>query len=273
MSSPATRNGEAGSSTGSGAPALSLREVSRHFGGLRAVDQVTFDVRRGAIHGLIGPNGAGKTTVFNVISGLLAATAGRVLLDGQDITRLAPHARAVHGVARTFQTPQLFEDMSVLETVMTGRHARSRTGIFGAMFSLAGKRREESEVERAAAALVRRVGLAEQAHALARNLSYGQRRVLEIARALACEPRLILFDEVTAGLNPVETAAIAELIRAIVGGGVTVVLVEHDMRFVMGLCERITVLNFGRVLAEGTPAEIVADEEVVSAYLGRRHAA
>ena len=163
--------------------------------------------------------------------------------------------------------------MSVLETVMTGRHVRARIGLFGAMFSFGAKRREEADLESAAAALILRVGLTEQTHTLARNLSYGQRRVLEIARALAAEPRLILFDEVTAGLNPIETRAVADLIRNIVAGGITVVVVEHDMRFVMGLCERITVLNFGRVLAEGTPAQIVANEEVVSAYLGRRHAA
>ena len=250
-------------------PVLRLDGVSRHFGGLRAVDAVDMAVARGAIHGLIGPNGAGKTTLFNLISGLMPPSGGRIRLDDRDITHLAPHARAASGIGRTFQTPQLFEDMTVVETVMTGRHISGRVGILGAMFSVAAQRAEERAIAEAATRLVESVGLADQAETPARNLPYGQRRVLEIARALATEPSVLLLDEVTAGLNPVETEAVAGLVRRIAADGTTVVLVEHDMRFVMGLCDRVTVLNFGRLLAEGTPAEIMSNEDVVMAYLGR----
>lgn len=253
----------------SSAPVLELSGVSRSFGGVRAVDCLDMAVSAGSIHGLIGPNGAGKTTAFNLISGLLAVSSGTIRLDGRDITRDPVHARARAGICRTFQTPRLFDDMTVIETVMAGRHMRGRVGLVGAMFSIGAKRTEEGAIFANAMDLIERVGLAAEVTTLARNLSYGHRRVLEIARALATEPRVLLLDEVTAGLNPVETNQVAELIRQIAGGGVTVILVEHDMRFVMRLCREITVLNFGQTIATGTPEQIGANPEVVVAYLGR----
>lgn len=249
-------------------PTLAVEGLTKRFGGLVAVDAVDMRVREGSIHGLIGPNGAGKTTLFHCVSGLLAPTTGRVLLAGRDITRAAPSARAAAGLARTFQTPLLFEDMTVLETVMTGRHLKGTVGFLGAMFSFRAKRREEAAIRAAAEAILDDVDLAEAAHETVRNLPYGLRRIVEIARALAAEPRLLLLDEVTAGLTPTETDAVAALLRRLVAGGLTVVLVEHDMRFVMTLCEHVTVLNFGKRIAEGTPAEITANEEVIMAYLG-----
>ncbi|MGE0853427.1 MAG: ABC transporter ATP-binding protein [Hyphomicrobiaceae bacterium] len=254
------------------APALAIEGVEFHFGGLRAVDGVDMQVRAGSIHGLVGPNGAGKTTLFNVIAGLYAPTRGRVLVAGQDVTRLSPEARVASGLCRTFQTPQLFEDMTVLETAMAGCHLAGNVGILGSMLRLGAKRRDEAELEARALQQIGAVGLAQHKHVLARNLSYGQRRLLEIARAMAAAPSVLLLDEVTAGLNPSETDKVAALIRSIADGNVTVVLIEHDMRFVLGLSERVTVLNFGRKLAEGTPAEIVSNEEVVMAYLGRKGA-
>jgi branched-chain amino acid transport system ATP-binding protein len=250
--------------------ALQVEGVVRDFGGLRAVDSVDMAVRRGSIHGLVGPNGAGKTTLFNVVAGLYPATRGRVVVNGTDVTRLAPEARVAAGLCRTFQTPQLFEDMTVFETVMAGCHRAGHIGILGSMMRFGAKRRDEDRLRALATTQIEAVGLQAQKHVLARNLSYGQRRLLEIARALATGPSVLLLDEVTAGLNPNETDEVAALIRRIVGGNATVVLIEHDMRFVMGLSERVTVLNFGRKLAEGTPAEIVNNEEVVMAYLGRK---
>jgi branched-chain amino acid transport system ATP-binding protein len=222
--------------------ALQVEGVVRDFGGLRAVDSVDMAVRRGSIHGLVGPNGAGKTTLFNVVAGLYPATRGRVVVNGTDVTRLAPEARVAAGLCRTFQTPQLFEDMTVFETVMAGCHRAGHIGILGSMMRFGAKRRDEDRLRALATTQIEAVGLQAQKHVLARNLSYGQRRLLEVAA----------------------------LIRRIVGGNATVVLIEHDMRFVMGLSERVTVLNFGRKLAEGTPAEIVNNEEVVMAYLGRK---
>jgi branched-chain amino acid transport system ATP-binding protein len=249
--------------------ALQVEGVVRDFGGLRAVDGVDMAVHKGSIHGLVGPNGAGKTTLFNVIAGLYSVTRGRVVVSGTDVTRLAPEARVAAGLCRTFQTPQLFEDMTVFETVMAGCHRAGRIGVLGSMLRFGAKRRDEEQLSALATAQIEAVGLKAQRDVLARNLSYGQRRLLEIARALATGPSVLLLDEVTAGLNPSETDEVAALIRRIVSGSnATVVLIEHDMRFVMGLSERVTVLNFGRKLAEGTPAEIVNNEEVVMAYLG-----
>ncbi|MGE0802549.1 MAG: ABC transporter ATP-binding protein [Lautropia sp.] len=248
---------------------LRLQGLSRAFGGVRAVDGVDLQVARGSIHGLIGPNGAGKTTAFNLISGLMPASQGAIFLEDLDITHDPAHVRVRKGICRTFQTPRLFEDMSAIETVMTGRHIHGRIGFLGSMLRFGAKNAEERDAHHRAMALLDRVGLGRESETLARNLSYGHRRVLEIARALAAEPRLLLLDEVTAGLNPIETKQVAQLIRGIVAEGVTVVLVEHDMRFVMSLCSEITVLNFGQVIATGNPDEITSNPEVVAAYLGR----
>jgi branched-chain amino acid transport system ATP-binding protein len=250
--------------------ALRIEDVVCDFGGLRAVDGVDMSVRKGSIHGLVGPNGAGKTTLFNIVAGLYQATRGRVVVSGTDVTGLAPEARVAAGLCRTFQTPQLFEDMTVFETVMAGCHRAGEVGIIGSMLRFGAKRRDEQKLGTLAMAQIEAVGLQAQRDVLARNLSYGQRRLLEIARALATGPSVLLLDEVTAGLNPSETDEVAALIRRIVAGNATVVLIEHDMRFVMGLSERVTVLNFGRKLAEGTPAEIINNEEVIMAYLGRK---
>jgi branched-chain amino acid transport system ATP-binding protein len=250
-------------------PLLELRHVTRRFGGLVAVNDLTMAVMSGTIHGLIGPNGAGKSTAFDLISGLVPVSGGDVILGGRAISRMPAEARVAAGICRTFQTPRLFERMSVLDTVKTGRHLHGSVGVFGSMFSLVRKRREECEIAATAAHFLDVVGLSDVAEALIADLSYGKRRLVEIARALATEPKLLLLDEVTSGLNPVETAAVGDLIQKLAGSGLTVVLVEHDMKFVMRLCERITVLNFGSRIAEGTPDEVARDEAVIAAYLGR----
>ena len=253
----------------SSAPLLELENVTRRFGGLVAVNALTMAVQPHTIHGVIGPNGAGKSTAFDLISGLTALSAGTIRLEGRDLTGLSVEGRVRAGICRTFQTPRLFEEMSVLETVMTGRHLHGRMGVFGSMFALGAKRRDEAEIAAESRRVLDQVGLREEADLRVADLPYGRRRLVEIARALATGPKVLLLDEVASGLNPVETEAVGRLIRNLVSGGLTVVLVEHDMRFVMGLCERITALNFGAKIAEGTPREIASDEAVIEAYLGR----
>lgn len=248
---------------------LELEGVTRRFGGLVAVNALTMAVRPRTIHGVIGPNGAGKSTAFDLISGLTAPSAGTIRLEGRDVTGLSVEGRVAIGLCRTFQTPRLFEDMSVLETAMTGRHLHGRMGVFGSMFALGAKRRDEDAIAAEARRVLDLVGLANEADIRVGDLPYGRRRLVEIARALATTPKILLLDEVASGLNPVETEAVGRLIRTLVAGGLTVVLVEHDMRFVMGLCERITALNFGAKIAEGSPQEIAGDEGVIEAYLGR----
>ena len=247
---------------------LELQGVSRTFGGLRAVDDVSMQVQPGTIHALIGPNGAGKTTTFNLVNGLLGLSSGRVLFDGRDVSRMPVHRRAACGIARTFQTPQLFESMSVLETVMSGCHLGGRLGPFGSMLAVGRKRSEERDIVRRAGAILERLGIADLAEVTSRNLPYGHRRLLEVARALATTPKLLLLDEVAAGLNATETARMANLVRSLAADGMAVLLVEHDMDFVMGVSQRITVLNFGSVLAEGTPQEISSNQAVIDAYIG-----
>ncbi len=248
---------------------LELVGVTCRFGGLTAVDDLSVAIARATVHGVIGPNGAGKSTAFNLISGLTPVSAGRILLEGRDITRLSIERRVGHGICRTFQVPRLFEEMTTLETVMVGRHRHGRVGIFGSIVSLGAKLREEKAIQADAQALLAAVGLEREGATEVRHLPYGKRRLLEIGRALATEPSVLLIDEVTSGLNPVETEAVGALIRRLVAGGLTVVLVEHDMRFIMGLCDRISVMNFGAKIAEGTAREIVADDAVITAYLGR----
>ena len=248
---------------------LELRGVSKRFGGLMAVNQLDLHVGQGSIHGLIGPNGAGKSTAFDLVSGLQPVTEGVVHLQGQDITHLPVQSRVRQGICRTFQTPKLFEKMTALEVVKTGRHIHARCGFFASTFGWRRKAEDEARVREAAVRLLTRVGLEQDVDMPVATMSYGKRRLVEIARALATEPKLLLLDEVASGLNPVETAAVGALIRSLAADGLTIVVVEHDMPFVMGMCDQISVLNFGSKIAAGTPADIAATPAVVEAYLGR----
>jgi branched-chain amino acid transport system ATP-binding protein len=251
---------------------LALDGVTQRFGGLIALDSVSFEVAAGGITAIIGPNGAGKTTLFNIISGFRVPSEGRVTFDGTDVTGLAPEAVARRGLVRTFQLVQLFETLTVLENVEVGRHLHTRGGLMSALMPLRA-RNIEAQVESIAQDLLRRVGLSAQAETLASALPYGQKRLLEIARALAAEPRLLLLDEPAAGLNRGETKRLAELIRVIAGERVTVLLIEHDMSFVMNVADRVAVLDFGKLIAQGTPAEVQKNKDVIAAYLGTMEAA
>jgi branched-chain amino acid transport system ATP-binding protein len=247
---------------------LSLRGVARTFGGLRAVDDASFEVARGTVHGLIGPNGAGKTTLINLISGLLAPTAGAIDLGGRPIAGLPPHRIAGLGVARTFQNIRLFPELTARDNVLVGQHLRRSPSLLARMLLLRSAREEDRAARQRAVALLTRVGLPGRVDEEARHLSYGEQRRVEIARALASEPSLLLLDEPTAGMNPVEVKGVAQLIRQVAAEGHSVLLVEHNVRLVMDVCDRITVLNFGKVIAEGAPAAVAADPEVITAYLG-----
>lgn len=250
------------------APAIAVRELSVRFGGLAAISELHFDVAAGSIKAVIGPNGAGKTTLFNVISGIQAPADGRVLLDGDDLAGVPAHRRVERGLARTFQNLQIFQDMSVLENVMVGRHARSTSGVMAALLRSPASRREERRIAAEAMAVLTRLGLGARAHDPVTQLPFGDLKVLEIARALASEPRVLLLDEPMAGLPHGETGRLCEVIEAIAAGGVTVLLVEHNMGVVMRLAHEILVLNFGRWIAEGTPSEVRRHPDVIAAYLG-----
>ena len=246
---------------------LSVAGLSRHFGGLKVLDDVTLDVPVQGITGLIGPNGAGKTTFFNIVTGLLAPSSGRVYFETTEITGIAPHRLAQLGLARTFQNIRLFSEMTVLDNVVAAMH---RSIDYGARALFFGGRRIAAEraARDQALEMLAGVELAERADEYAANLPYGAQRRLELARALATKPRLLLLDEPVAGMNPNETAELMQLIRKISAAGTAVLLIEHDMHFIMNLCDSIAVLNFGRLIASGTPVQIRANAEVVAAYLG-----
>jgi branched-chain amino acid transport system ATP-binding protein len=251
---------------------LAAERLSISFGGVRAVDDVSFAIASGEVFSIIGPNGAGKTTLFNLVSGLYLPERGRVRLAGEDVTALAPEALARRGLSRTFQNLQIFFRMSALENVMVGRHRHETTGIFADLLHLPAVARQNRATRDAALAALDRVGLAAAAARPAASLPYGGLKRLEMARALASEPRLLLLDEPAAGCNAVETAEIEAIIRRLARDGITVVLVEHDMRLVMNISDRVHVLANGRTLAEGTAAEVRANPAVIEAYLGVRGA-
>ncbi|MES2051025.1 MAG: ABC transporter ATP-binding protein [Pseudomonadota bacterium] len=260
MASPET------SATMAGAPAIEVRALTVTFGGLQAVDKLSFTVAPGTIKGIIGPNGAGKTTLFNAISGITQPTSGNIMLDGTDITALRPHQRAALGMSRTFQNLQLFPQMSVLENVMVGAHPRMSAGWLSGMFGLGGV--EERVYEAEAYRLLALLGLETRAGDLAADLGFADAKLLEIARAMAAKPRVLLLDEPIAGVPMEDQNRILKVIRAINADGVTIVLVEHNMRVVMSACADILVINYGKRLAEGKPADVARNPEVIRAYLG-----
>ena len=258
---------------GASGPLLSARGVSKRFGGLLAISQVDLEIPRGAIHSVIGPNGAGKTTLFNCLTSFVQPSAGEVHLDGVRIDGLRPDVVAKHGIARTYQNIRLFPDLTAIENIMVGLDAKRPEALLGALLATAAHRRQVRDTVARARVLLGAVGLAGRGDRLARHLPYGDQRRLEIARAMAIEPVLLLLDEPAAGMNPVESHAMLELIRALRDQhGLTILLIEHQMRVVMGISERISVLDHGACIAEGTPAEIRADPTVIAAYLGARAA-
>jgi ABC-type branched-subunit amino acid transport system ATPase component len=247
---------------------LRIEDMTKIFGGLTALQGVTFSISAGEITGIIGPNGAGKTTLFNIVTGIYDPTSGKVYYGGTDITGFPPEKLARLGMVRTFQGIELFGQMTVLENVMVGLHTKSQSGIIASALKLPAHLREERHIRERAISWLEFAGIAELAHMKAANLPFGKGRLLEIARAMAVEPRIILLDEPAAGLNSRETSDLSMLITRIKDSGITVALVEHDMELVMGICSRIVVLNIGHKLAEGTPRQIQEDEKVIRAYLG-----
>ncbi len=247
---------------------LELDEVARAFGGVRAVDEASLQVAAGEVHGLIGPNGAGKTTLLNLVSGLLRPSGGAIRLDGRRIDRLPPYRIAALGVTRTYQSIRLFGGLSAADNVVVGEHLRRDAPLWRWMLLLPSARAEQRRARDGALELLERVGLGGRADEKAQTLSYGEQRRVEIARALASAPRVLLLDEPTAGMNAAEVASIAALIRGVAAAGQSVLLVEHNVKLVMDVCDRITVLDFGKVIADGPPAQVAGDPGVIAAYLG-----
>jgi branched-chain amino acid transport system ATP-binding protein len=247
---------------------LAAKAISKRFGGVQALTDVSFTINHGEIYGLIGPNGAGKTSLFNVLTGIYEPDGGSFIFDGEPLDRLKPNEVAERGIARTFQNIRLFQNLSALENVMIGRHVRTKATVFGAILRDKATLAEEAAIEKRAYELLEYVGIAKRANDLAKHLAYGDQRRLEIARALATEPKLLALDEPAAGMNATETQALKRLLDDIRRDGTTILLIEHDMKLVMSVCARVLVLDYGRKIAEGTCAVVQNDPQVIAAYLG-----